>query len=1853
MSEAQADDPTSSAASSPSPKRRRIDGNSSGRNDSSSGSSSSSSGSSSSGSSSSGGGGSSENRDTRPAEQVGGNQAVVGNNVSPLKSPAPASKSSSASLILTPLREDCAKNLKSMEERRAEMEGRYAAEASAAAERDQRRSKILAELEEIKGADRVFNTFQTKYKASMEVISEQIAGLRHTLGTGEVGGVDGEESASMGINPSECNRSEGSPEEKEDGSLDHFSDDEDDEMQGALLRSYQESAGSRSLSEGARNESNQFPSPEPMDVLELLYDMMITLPLSDVEGRIAVAQKMKHMDKRLLPEGHCYHGCTQNRMRAAYLINGVCGRFAYGEDPHELPKYLMAITPESWASKLEEFQQLRGSILRNDATVLVYPGVDAARSEDKSVNKTLRSDSIFSAEYHRMQSWMRFHQCFSEIALPIQKSERESVEVAPDVISAFESAIEEHFDEGDRHAHILRSLLEETNADTDAPALKSPDELRTILVPDSLFDLNNFQAKFLGLIRCWVDAVLSRPLAWCYAAAAPESEDIRAPSSGTTGDEQGERQRKDSLEPQPAADASASTTDGPTPNDDVDLGQPGGFDADSSVSSNKTTQSGQSGDRCTRSEDQNDATNESDNNDDVCAVCNDGGELLCCGTCNRAYHLACVVPKLSSVPPGDWKCAYCLADCGSEDEKSNALKAISAMEQNKNAGELDPASLVVGDRVLVEHTDGKSYQATVRCDMQEAGDRRTIKVHFDGSKKSTVHSVSVDQLIRVLSKEAPGERPAMPRDHDNVDDGDEEVVMDVLGAPIKRRNSLFRVKQRDMKRIRANKAIDAERRSDGTVVEVLSPGEWNLVKKAAPLLAELVDEDLVTVPLAQLNPDLDAALGGGNEITIFKLHKAATKEYQSAIEDFLSVKVDNMKEAVDDEGEYGEHLAFVLSRSRSKQLQILAATVAILPHRDTGSSRQVDLVEVGSFTPGESRPAFLQLLMVHNKLRKKGAATFLISLLCVAYRVYSGYAYPKIVTGVGTSADGFYEDAGFVRRIGDKDIRWDDQPESVLNIAEALEWAHQPGEQTGTVSRRKSRKQSDSKQKSDDPDPTPVAIRRGFVERRQKKNANGSGNAGDDGDGNNDDKPSKDYGRGSGEGPDNTDDAGDGESRGKGGKGRKRANANRPKSPRPSAGKKRKATTKRLDSDSDDTDSDDSISSCEERHPWRDKKRQRNKRVFSKEARAKLDRLRDEYKGRTKSDNGNEEQSEPDSSDDEKADEEQSEPGSSNDEKSDGDDEDYSADSSDTEKLDEDDEDYCESFAPSPAPADSTTAGLRNRGRTSRDDDVARERPRRKTRGKSTSTGKEGEKRDFRVVWRKKSQIRLGTFTEEEGSQNLAAAYEKISEWREIVPLPDKDWVTKQLEDEGLRVVVGQGRGKRKDAKTLKEGEKRDFEVYWEKSRIGLGRFPEEEGLQKRNAAYRIIDEWRKMKPLPDKDWVTKQLEDEGLRVRVGRPRAKSLKEGEKERFRVSWQKSQISLGQFTKEEGSQNLAAANKKIGEWKKRVPLPDKDWVTKQLEDEGLRVMGKPGRKRKAKSGKESFVGSNDELVQTLVEFKGKCKHTNVPHPKSTSDPALKALGAKVYDARRRFQKKKISEEDIANHPLLGRLKQEGVEFDLPERRGQDQRRYEGQFLVAFRQRKRKKAKYFAHINIGNWDQWMSGKGKRQKKKRKRTKGKKDQTDRRPDFWSNRSVREQRSGNAVHVSYADVGEIDEGRHEDRKVSDENEKINYILNEHHEGGIRNINYWRANSSDYRNLVEGQLVNVAKFLDDRRVNPEEGITMTLFDVPRNHKHAKAYLRRELRDGDEPPTFPLAPNSMARVFKKVQFIDTDGFEPGI
>lgn len=46
-------------------------------------------------------------------------------------------------------------------------------------------------------------------------------------------------------------------------------------------------------------------------------------------------------------------------------------------------------------------------------------------------------------------------------------------------------------------------------------------------------------------------------------------------------------------------------------------------------------------------------------NEDFCAVCLNGGEMLCCDHCPKVFHLSCHVPALHSFPVGEWVCTLC------------------------------------------------------------------------------------------------------------------------------------------------------------------------------------------------------------------------------------------------------------------------------------------------------------------------------------------------------------------------------------------------------------------------------------------------------------------------------------------------------------------------------------------------------------------------------------------------------------------------------------------------------------------------------------------------------------------------------------------------------------------------------------------------------------------------------------------------------------------------------------------------------------------------------------------------------------------------------------------------------------------------------------------------------------------------------------------------------------------------------------------------------------------------------------------------------------------------------------------
>ncbi|EPS71321.1 hypothetical protein M569_03436, partial [Genlisea aurea] len=65
-----------------------------------------------------------------------------------------------------------------------------------------------------------------------------------------------------------------------------------------------------------------------------------------------------------------------------------------------------------------------------------------------------------------------------------------------------------------------------------------------------------------------------------------------------------------------------------------------------------------------------------DENDDLCSICEDGGDLLCCENCPRSFHSECI--GMSTIPEGKWYCKYCQGMYEREKFSENDANAIAA-----------------------------------------------------------------------------------------------------------------------------------------------------------------------------------------------------------------------------------------------------------------------------------------------------------------------------------------------------------------------------------------------------------------------------------------------------------------------------------------------------------------------------------------------------------------------------------------------------------------------------------------------------------------------------------------------------------------------------------------------------------------------------------------------------------------------------------------------------------------------------------------------------------------------------------------------------------------------------------------------------------------------------------------------------------------------------------------------------------------------------------------------------------------------------------------------------------------------
>ncbi|RWR93833.1 zinc finger protein [Cinnamomum micranthum f. kanehirae] len=96
-------------------------------------------------------------------------------------------------------------------------------------------------------------------------------------------------------------------------------------------------------------------------------------------------------------------------------------------------------------------------------------------------------------------------------------------------------------------------------------------------------------------------------------------------------------------------------------------------------------------------------------NDDLCTICADGGGLVLCDGCPRAFHKDCA--GLSSVPRGDWYCKYCQTLFEKE-------KAVAYNENAKAAGRVpgvDPIEQITKRCIRIVKTSEADLTVCVLC----------------------------------------------------------------------------------------------------------------------------------------------------------------------------------------------------------------------------------------------------------------------------------------------------------------------------------------------------------------------------------------------------------------------------------------------------------------------------------------------------------------------------------------------------------------------------------------------------------------------------------------------------------------------------------------------------------------------------------------------------------------------------------------------------------------------------------------------------------------------------------------------------------------------------------------------------------------------------------------------------------------------------------------------------------------------------------------------------------------------------------------------------------------------------------
>ncbi|KAI5711284.1 hypothetical protein M8J75_015718 [Diaphorina citri] len=136
------------------------------------------------------------------------------------------------------------------------------------------------------------------------------------------------------------------------------------------------------------------------------------------------------------------------------------------------------------------------------------------------------------------------------------------------------------------------------------------------------------------------------------------------PSRGAGGGGGGSDRDSDAEFEQMLADAEDISKDKDSDDDDDDDGESGGKSKRRPVrgAAARGKKKKKSTGRASKAADDDDDEDLQTEHQDYCEVCQQGGEIILCDTCPRAYHLCCLDPELDETPEGKWSCPRCVSD---------------------------------------------------------------------------------------------------------------------------------------------------------------------------------------------------------------------------------------------------------------------------------------------------------------------------------------------------------------------------------------------------------------------------------------------------------------------------------------------------------------------------------------------------------------------------------------------------------------------------------------------------------------------------------------------------------------------------------------------------------------------------------------------------------------------------------------------------------------------------------------------------------------------------------------------------------------------------------------------------------------------------------------------------------------------------------------------------------------------------------------------------------------------------------------------------------------------------------------